>query len=119
MANVAGKVGMKVLTIVVGIPVGILTKKVVARAWVAARPEDPPHSAKARDARWADAVGYAALASAGAVAGKLVTRKGAETSWRKLTGLEPPPPPPTKAEKKLAKAEKKQAKAQEKQATQA
>ncbi|MGH8962586.1 MAG: DUF4235 domain-containing protein [Jatrophihabitantaceae bacterium] len=109
MAHVAGKVGMKVLTIVVGIPVGILTKKAVARAWVAARPHDPPHSPKERDARWADAIGYAALASAGAVAAKLATRKGAETTWRKLTGLEPPPAPPTKAQKKLAKAEKKQA----------
>jgi len=109
MANVVGKLGMKVLTVAVGIPVGILTKKVVARTWVAARPEDPPHSPKQRDARWGDAIGYAALASAAAVAAKLVTRKGAEHTWRALTGLEPPPPPPTKAEKKLAKAEKKAA----------
>jgi hypothetical protein len=107
MANVAGKIGMKVLTIAVGIPVGILTKKLVARAWVTARPQDPPHSVKHRDVRWGDAIGYAALASAGTVAGKLATRKGAERTWRKLTGLEPPPPPPTKAEKKLAKAAKK------------
>ena len=108
MANVVGKLGMKVLTIAVGIPVGILTKKLVARTWVAARPENPPHSPKEHDARWVDAIGYAALASAGAVAAKLATRKGAETTWRKLTGLEPPPPPPTKAEKKLAKAAKKE-----------
>lgn len=114
MANVAGKIGMKVLTIAVGIPVGILTKKVVARAWVAARPQNPPHSPKQRDAHWGDAIGYAALASAGAVAAKLATRKGAETTWRKLTGLEPPPPPPTKAEKKLAKAAKKDAREQAK-----
>ena len=115
MANVAGKVGMKVLTIAVGIPVGIVTKKLVARTWVAARPGDPPVSAKAPDTRWADAIGYAALASAAAVAAKLATRKGAEHTWRVLTGLEPPPPAPTKAEKKLAKAEKKAAKDEPKQ----
>jgi hypothetical protein len=106
MANAVGKLGMKVLTIAVGIPVGILTKKVVARTWTVARPQNPPHSPKERDARWADAIGYAALASGAAVAAKLATRKGAEATWRKLTGLEPPPPPPTKAEKKLAKAQK-------------
>ena len=104
MANVAGKLTMKVLTVLVGIPVGILTKKLVARLWVAARPEDPPHTVNERDARWADAIGYAALASGAAVAAKLVTRKGAEHTYRTLTGLEPPPPPPTKAERKLAKA---------------
>jgi hypothetical protein len=111
MANVVGKIGMKVLTIAVGIPVGIITKKLVARTWVTVRPQNPPHSAKERDARWGDAVGYAALASAAAVTAKLATRKGAESTWRTLTGLEPPPPAPTKAEKKLAKADKKRAEA--------
>ncbi|MEO9134689.1 MAG: DUF4235 domain-containing protein [Jatrophihabitantaceae bacterium] len=117
MAHVVGKIGMKVLTIVVGVPVGILTKKLVARAWVVARPQDPPHSVKQRESHWADAIGYAALASAGAVAAKLATRKGAETTWRGLTGLEPPPPPPTKAEKKLAKAAKQHANAEPIQAS--
>lgn len=107
MANVGGKLGMKVMTILVGIPIARVSKKMVARTWVAARPEDPPHGLKERDVKWSDAVGYAALAAAGAAATKLVTRKGAETSYRKLTGLEPPPPPPTKAQKKLAKVEKK------------
>lgn len=104
MANVVGKIGMKVLTIAIGIPAGIATKKLVAHIWVTARPQDPPHTPKQRDARWADAIGYAALAAAGAVAAKLATRKGAETTWRTLTGLEPPPPAATRAEKKLAKA---------------
>ncbi len=108
MANVAGRLTMKLLTVAVGIPVGIASKKVVARAWTALRPADPPHSPDQRDARWLDAIGYAALASAVAVGAKLVTRKGAEETYRTLTGLEPPPPPPTKAEKKLAKAAAKQ-----------
>jgi hypothetical protein len=105
MANVAGKLTMKVLTVALGIPVGIATKKVVAKTWTAVRPQDPPHSATERDVRWGDAIGYAALASAAAVAAKLVTRKGAEHTYRTLTGLEPPAAPPTKAQKKLAKAE--------------
>lgn len=104
MANAAGKIGMKVLTIAVSIPVARITKKVVARTWTAARPEDPPHGRKDRDAKWGDAIGFAALSAAGVVAAELATRKGAETAWRKITGVEPPPPPPTKAQKKLAKA---------------
>jgi hypothetical protein len=107
MANLVGKLGMKVLTVLVGIPVGKAAGKAVARAWTAARPTDPPHAPGAREAYWADVVGYAALAAAGTVIAKLVTRRGAEESYRMITGLEPPPPPPTKAEKKLAKAEKK------------
>ena len=107
MADVAGKVGMKILTIVVGIPVGILTKKLVTRTWVVVRPPNPSHGPEERDSRWGDAIGYAAFASAASVAAKLATRRGAETTWRKLTGLEPPPAPPTRAEKKLARAEKK------------
>lgn len=108
MANVAGKLTMKLLTALVGVPVGILTKKLVARIWVVVRPENPPHAAEDLDARWLDAVGYAALASAAAVAAKLVTRRGAEETYRTITGLQPPPPPPTKAEKKLARAAAKQ-----------
>jgi hypothetical protein len=110
MANVAGKLGMKILTIAVGVPIGIASKKVVARVWALARPENPPHSVKEREARWSDTMGYAALAAAVAVGAKIVTRRGAESTYRTLTGLEPPPPPPTREEKKLAKAEKKRQK---------
>jgi hypothetical protein len=105
MANVAGRLTMKVLTVSLGIPIGIATKKAVARTWTAVRPQQPPHSANEQDVRWGDAIGYAALASAAAVAAKLITRRGAEHTYRTITGLEPPPTPPTKAQKKLAKAE--------------
>lgn len=105
MANVAGKLTMKVLTVALGIPIGIVTKKVVARTWTTARPQSSPHPQNESEVGWADAIGYAALASAAAVAAKLITRKGAEQTYRTLTGLEPPPPAPTKAQKKLAKAE--------------
>jgi hypothetical protein len=64
-------------------------------------------------------MGWAALTAAGGVAAKLATRRGAEASYRALTGLEPPPPPPTKAEKKLAKARKKAAKKKAKKKTKA
>lgn len=116
MAQVAGKLGMKVLTVAVGIPVGRATKRMVARTWTAARPENPPHAVHESGARFSDVVGYAALAAAGATAAQLVIRRGAEVSYKTLTGLEPPPPPPTKAQKKLAKAQKKAAKQAAKQA---
>ena len=111
MANVAGRFGMKILTIAVGVPVGIAAKKAVARAFTVARPDYTPREPNQRDVQWADAIGYAALAAAGAVAAKLITRKGAESAWRALTGSEPPPPPLTQEEKRMAKAAEKEAKA--------
>jgi hypothetical protein len=116
MANFAGKLGMRVLTIAVGIPVTRATKKVVTRTWIAARPHNPPREPGDPRSRWVDAMGWAALTAAGAVAAKMAARRGAEASYRALTGLEPPPPPPTKAQKKLAKAQRKAAKAQRKAA---
>lgn len=104
MAHVAGKLVMKVLSVVLGIPIGIATKKLVARAWVAVRPHDPAHDLKDHEAFWGDTMGYAALAAAGGVAAKLLTRRGAEQTYRTLLGVEPPPPPPTRAQKQLAKA---------------
>jgi hypothetical protein len=104
MGQVVGKIGMKVLTIAVGVPVGIATRKAVARLWVAFRPEQPAHTVKDREARWADVMGYAALAGAGGVAAKLLTRKGAETTYRKLLGVEPPAAGPTREQKRLQQA---------------
>ena len=44
MANPVGKVGFKLVTIAVSIPVGILARKGVQKIWHAARPQDPPTS---------------------------------------------------------------------------
>jgi hypothetical protein len=107
MANVAGKIGMKLATIAVGIPVGIVTKKLVERTWATARPGDPPRKPSEPGVRWADALAWAALSAVGVVAADLLTRKGAESAWRALTGSEPPPPKPSKAQKKLEKAQDK------------
>jgi hypothetical protein len=105
MANVAGKIGMKVLTIAVGIPVGIVTKKVVEGAWQLTRPHDPPRHPSDDGVRWADALAWGALSAAGIVAADMLTRRGAEEVWRTLLGTEPPPPKTTKAEKRLEGAQ--------------
>src|SRR5579859_4049198 len=99
MADVAGKVVMKVLTIAVGIPVGVLAKKTVETVWSTARPNDPPRRPKDPHVRWRDAIGWAALSAAGVVAADLITRRGAEEVWRVVLGTEPPTPK-SKADKK-------------------
>jgi len=96
-------IGMKVISIVIGIPVGIVTKKAVERVWLAARPEDPPRKPSQRDVNWSDAIAWAALSGAGVVVTELVTRRSAESAFRVITGSEPPAPKPTKAEKKSLK----------------
>jgi hypothetical protein len=90
MANLAGKLGMKVLTIAVGIPVGIAAKKAVDATWSALRPEGTPRKPKDPDVRWQDAVGWAVLSAVGVVAADLITRRGAEGVWRLVLGTEPP-----------------------------
>lgn len=104
-ANVA----IKLMSIVISIPVGIATKKVVERTWQAARPENPPRKPSEPGVQWRDAIGWAALSSAGVVAADLVTRRSAETAYHAITGNPPPPPKPSKQEKK---AQKKAAKKQ-------
>jgi Protein of unknown function (DUF4235) len=111
MANVAGRLTMKIMTVVVGIPVGIATKKAVERVWAAARPADAPRKPGERGVKWGDAVGWAALSGVGVVVANLVARKGAEELWRTVVGGEPPPRALTKEEKKLAKQERNLAKA--------
>jgi hypothetical protein len=88
--SVVDKAGWRIVTVIVGIPVGILTKKGVERAWAAARPGDPPRKAKDPAARWGDVLGWAALSAVGVAVAELVTAKGAATVWRSLVGAEPP-----------------------------
>lgn len=106
MAHVTGKVTMKIMTVVVGIPVGRAARTAVERTWSAVRPADTPRRPAQRGVRWGDAVGWAALSAAGIVLADLLTRKGAEEVWRTVLGTEPPPRPPTKAERKLEKAQR-------------
>jgi hypothetical protein len=108
-----GKFAMKILTIVLRIPVAMAVRKTIARIWAAARPDAEQVHPKDAGVRWSDALAWSALSAVGVAASQLITRKGAEETFRVLTGNEPPPPPPSRAQKKAAK---KQAKHEAKQA---
>jgi uncharacterized protein DUF4235 len=101
------KIGIKTMTIVIGIPVGIVTKKLVEKAWVLARPDDPPRKPSESDVHWVDAIAWGALSAAGIVVADLLTRRSAEAAYRAITGSEPPPAKPHKSAKALAKASQK------------
>jgi hypothetical protein len=100
---VAGKIGLKVMSAVIGIPVGIMTKKAVERAWLAVRPEDPPRKPSESDVRRADAPGWAALSAVGIVVAELVARRSAEAAYQAITGSQPPPPKPDKHARNASK----------------
>lgn len=105
MANVGGKIALKIVTVAVSIPIGIATRKAVERIWVAAGP-DRPRRASDDGVAWADAIGWAVLTGAGMAVADLLTRKGAEEVYRTVLGVEPPPGAiKPKASKKVAKAE--------------
>lgn len=101
------KISIKAMSVVIGIPVGIATKKLIERAWIMARPEDPPRQPSEREARWSDAIAWGALSAVGIVVADLITRRSAEAAYKAITGNEPPPAKPDKATKVLAKASEK------------
>jgi hypothetical protein len=90
MANVGGKLVMRLITLAISIPVGIATKKAVEGIWSSARSSDTPRKPSEAGVRWGDAIGWAALSAAGMVVADLVTRRGAEEVWRTVMGTEPP-----------------------------
>jgi hypothetical protein len=95
------------MSIVIGIPIGMVTKRVVEKAWSTARPDGPPRKPTESDVRWVDAIGWAALSAIGIVVADLVTRASTEAVYRTITGNQPPPPKPAKAIKKLKQASEK------------
>jgi hypothetical protein len=101
------KIGVKVMTVLIGIPVSIATRKLVERTWHAARPEDPARKPSEENVQWADAIGWAALSAVGIVIADLVTRRSAAVAYQAITGNEPPPSKPHKGVKKLEKASEK------------
>ena len=104
---IGATIGLKVINLAIGIPVGIATKKLVERTWAAARPDQPPRKAKDVDTKWSDALAWAVLSAAGIVAAEFLTRQGTAVAYRSITGTEPPPPKPGKASKKLSGASEK------------
>ena len=108
MADAASKLTMKVLTVLIGIPVGKATKKAVNAAFAATKGDESTRDPQSARVRWVDALGWAALSAVGVTLAQLATRKGAEHAFRAVTGTPPPPPEPTKTEKKAIKAAAKQ-----------
>ncbi len=90
MAKMTQRVGMKLLQLVISIPVGIVTKRIVDRYWQASHPEDPARSPADPRAHWRDALAWAAVSAMGLAVSRLVTAKGAAAMWRMITGKEPP-----------------------------
>lgn len=87
---VAAKIGMKAITVVIGIPIGIASKKAVEHAWLALRPHDPPRKPSEPDVHWTDALGWAALSAAGIVLAELIAQSSAKATFKAITGNEPP-----------------------------
>jgi hypothetical protein len=94
------KVGIKLMTVVIGIPVGIATRKLVERTWRSFRPDSPAPNAAATGVKWSDAIGYAALTAAGLAVTDLVARRGAAVAYEAITGNHPPPGKEPKAARK-------------------
>jgi hypothetical protein len=102
--GLGSKIAVKGISVVIGIPVSIATKKAIERAWLAARPEDPPRKPSEPDVKWTDALGWAALSAVGIVLAELITQTSAKAAFRAITGSEPPVQPVKDEDEKTSKA---------------
>jgi hypothetical protein len=103
MANLGAKITMKLMTIAIGIPIGIVTRKAVEKVWVAAGP-DRPRTAEDASVQWADAIAWAALTGVGMAVADVATRKVAGEVYRTLLGKEPPASVKPKASRRVSAA---------------
>ena len=106
MAHFGAKLGMKLLSLGVSIPVGIAGRKLVEKVWIAAGP-DRPHEAKDEGVQWIDAISWAALTGVTMAIADLITRKGVEEIYHTIMGQKPPVTARPTASKKVRKAEPK------------
>ncbi|MCW2528623.1 MAG: hypothetical protein JWM76_3483 [Pseudonocardiales bacterium] len=90
MFNFISKILFRVLSLIIAIPIGRLVSKLVEKAWVAARPGDPPKDPKKADTGWGDAITWAAISGIGIALRKLLTTKGAAGAWKAVIGTPPP-----------------------------
>jgi Protein of unknown function (DUF4235) len=88
--NLTSKILYRLLSLAIAIPTGRAVSKLVERAWVAARPQDPPKNPKKADTTWSDALTWAAIAGVGTALSKLLTAKGAAGLWKAVIGTAPP-----------------------------
>ena len=100
MPAIAGKIGWKLTTIAVGIPIGIAVRKVSEKVWTTVRSDDAPRIATDPEVGWGDALAWAAVSGVAAALAELATLRGASSVWRSLTGDEPPGAPSSIAGKK-------------------
>jgi Protein of unknown function (DUF4235) len=97
MAGPLGKVGYKLVGIAFAVPTGIIIKKGVDAVWRRARGTEPPRNAKAPENDWADVLLWAAASGTAVALGQVIASRGAEKTYRAITGLEAPPVEKSKA----------------------
>ncbi len=101
------KIGIKVLSVVIGIPVGMATRNLVERAWAAAGDASRARKPSEDGVQLADAIAWGALSAVGIVVADLITRRSAEAAYSAITGNPPPAGKPSKGAKKLEQAAEK------------
>lgn len=102
MSGGASRIGFRLLSMVVAIPVGKAIASASGKAWAAARPNDPPHDPKQVQTNWVDALIFAGITGLSAAAAEILTTKGADTLWRAMTGRPSPRPKAPKGDPDVA-----------------
>lgn len=87
---VLAKLGWKILGAGSGVVARIVTKKLLATVWGAAKGTRPPANPKRVDVSWQEAVSWTIASSAGVGVASLLSQRAAAGWWRKATGSLPP-----------------------------
>src|SRR5262249_53561369 len=90
MASAVGKIGFKLIGLAFAIPSGIAVKKALNAGWQRSRGHEPPKDHTAPETDWLEAITWAAVSAAVITAGPIAATRGAEATYRALTGRPAP-----------------------------
>jgi hypothetical protein len=85
-----GKLIYRVLGISFTVPLTLLTRKVLDKAWRTTQGHEPPRNPRAPDARLSDVLAWAGLSGLTLAIGQFTAARAAAAAYRALTGRHAP-----------------------------
>ncbi|MBI1759031.1 MAG: DUF4235 domain-containing protein [Actinobacteria bacterium] len=85
-----GKLIYRTLTLAFAIPIGVVSRRALDRAWRGTQGGDPPHDPQSPNARFTDVLAWAGLSALAVASARFLASRGAAVAYRALTGRTAP-----------------------------